>query len=148
MVARSQEKHIKHAISTACSEVEKLADKIAEVRKQMMESTDGSGLVELIDQANRISNSQLKLSILKDTLSVETADDILIQNQETIAKDLEAVSQALRNFSSDHLELAVEQESLDLPHPHTDEASTSGGLHIPTSSFESIFCSSRYIKSL
>lgn len=111
---------IKNAISTACNEVEKLADKIAEVRKQMAESDDNydNGLEELMDQARAVSNSGKKLSMLRNAISIEELNDTKItlfkDNFQTTTVQLEAVSSA------------IEQETLDQPRVHTEEPSTSG----------------------
>lgn len=120
---------IKNAISTACTEVEKLADKIADVRKQMMESNDhyDSGLEELIDQATAVSNSGKKLSLLRNAISIEELNDTkssLFRDYQTATVQLEP----LQDPPSQDLESAMEQEILDQPLVHVDEASTSGPL--------------------
>ncbi|KAG0571155.1 hypothetical protein KC19_6G215300 [Ceratodon purpureus] len=133
-VVGSQEVDIKNAISTACNEVEKLADKIAEVRKQMMESDDnydGGQLEELMDQAAAVSNSGKKLSLLRNAISIEELNDTRVtlfrDFQTTTTVHLEAVaSQNLPPGREDFVS-AMEQETLDQPRDHTEEASTSYG---------------------
>lgn len=135
-VVGSKEVDIKNAISTACDEVEKLADKIAEVRKQMMEADDncdGGQLEELMDQAAAVSNSGKKLSLLRNAISVEELNDTKVtlfrDFQSATMVQLEAVSQALREPARENVASAMEQETLDQPRDHTEEASTSYGLH-------------------
>lgn len=134
-VVGSQEVDIKNAISTACNEVEKLADKIAEVRKQMMESDDnydGGQLEELMDQAAAVSNSGKKLSLLRNAISIEELNDTKVtlfrDFQTATTVQLEAVSQALQKLPQENFASAMEQETLDQPRDHTEEASTSYGL--------------------
>lgn len=129
-VIGAQEMDIKNAISTACCEVEKLADKIAEVRKQMMESDEyDSGLEELMDQATAVSNSGKKLSLLRNAISVEELNNTkitLFKDHQTTSSQLEAVSEALQELPSDNLAPAMEQDILEQPAVHTEGASTSG----------------------
>lgn len=113
---------IKNAISTACTEVEKLATKIAEVRKQMAESDENyeGGLEELMDQAKALSNSGKKLSMLRNAISIEELNDTKI----TLFKDFQTTTVQLEASGSGRE--AMEQETLDQPRVHTDEPSTSG----------------------
>ena len=154
-VIGSQEVDIKNAISTACNEVEKLADKIAEVRKQMMESDeelDGGQLEELMDQAAAVSNSGKKLSLLRNAISIEELNDTKV----TLFKDLqmattvqlEAVSQALQDLPRENFVSAMEQEILDEPRDHTEEASTSYGLLHCLFKFCDVLRSSFYVASI
>lgn len=121
-VVGSQEVDIKNAISTACSEVEKLASKIAEVRKQMAESDENydSGLEELMDQVTAVSNSGKKLSLLRHAISIKELNDTKI----TLFRDFQTTPVQLEAPSSS----AMEQETLDQPrgHGYTEEPSTSG----------------------
>lgn len=124
---------IKNAISTACTEVEKLADQIAEVRKQMMESDDNydNGLEALIDQATAVSNSGRKLSLLRNAISIEEIDDCkltLFRDRQTASVHLETASQTLRDLPSTNLESAMEHEIFHQRLVHIDEASISGPL--------------------
>lgn len=132
-VVGAQEVDIKNAISSACTEVEKLADQVAEVRKQMMESDDSydNGLEELIAQATAVSHSGKKLSLLRNAISVEELNDIkltLFRDHQPASVHLESSSPTLQNPPSGNLESAMEHETLHPPPVQVDEASTSGPL--------------------
>ena len=148
-VVGAQEVDIKNAISSACTEVEKLADQVAEVRKQMMESDDSyydRGLEALIDQATAVSYSGKKLSLLRNAISIEELDKTkltLFRDHQTASVHLESSSQSLQDHSSRNLESAMEHEILKQPDVHIDEASISGPplcslLYIP---YDALSCS-------
>lgn len=112
---------IKNAISTACNDVEKLASKIAEVRKQMAESDENydNGLEELMDQATAVSNSGKKLSMLRNAISIEELNNTKI----TLFKDFQTTTVAVN--------ASMKQEILEQPRVHSEEPSTSGLLQRP-----------------
>ncbi|CAM6012681.1 unnamed protein product [Sphagnum balticum] len=81
-VVGAQETDVKNAISSACTEVAKLANKIAEVRKIMMEAEDqftdngiGLGLVDQAKDGQSSSRQLFKLSVNK--LASEFRTEIL-----------------------------------------------------------------------
>ncbi|XP_024393565.1 uncharacterized protein [Physcomitrium patens] len=130
-VARAQEMDVKNAISSACIEVEKLAEKVSEVRKQMMESNDNyTSLEELCHQATAVSNSGKKLSLLKNAISIKGLDDTratLFNDYQPTILHLEPIRLASQNLSSSNsLVPAADQVFLDQPQFPVDEASTSG----------------------
>ncbi|KAG0587963.1 hypothetical protein KC19_2G205000 [Ceratodon purpureus] len=139
-VVGAQEVDIKNAISSACNEVEKLADQIAEVRKQMMESDDtyDNGLEALIDQATAVSNSGKKLSLLRNAISIEEIEDTrltLFRDHQTASVHLETAShQTLQDLPSTDLETDLGHEILLHQRPvHSDEASISGAPEVEVS---------------
>lgn len=90
----------------------------------MMESEDhyGCGLEELLDQATAVSNSGKKLSLLKNAISIEELND----TKTALFRDSQTA--IVQDVPNQNLEAAVEQEILDQPSVHVDEASTSGPL--------------------
>lgn len=145
-VARAQEMDVKNAISSACIEVEKLAEKVSEVRKQMMESNDNyTSLEELCHQATAVSNSGKKLSLLKNAISIKGLDDTratLFNDYQPTILHLEPIRLASQNLSSSNsLVPAADQVFLDQPQFPVDEASTSGSLNFRLTFLPVVTCS-------
>lgn len=129
IMIETQDTEIKNAISTASTEVTKLADKIALVRKRMKESEDyhQNGLEGIINLATIASSCEKELSILSAESLNEEIDNTSFFNDKTMTALLEDVRNALEDLPSKHQEPSLEPESHAMPPAtHIDRASTSG----------------------